>query len=269
MDRLQVHIPSISGDHLSAVDLPFHLDRAAGHLGEQLAGQLREALAHGRLTPGERLPSSRAMAVTLGVSRTVVTEAFQQLYAEGWLEGRHGSGTYVAAVAPVPDAAEPAEPYGPGADRPLRADLRAGRTWGAGIDAAAWRRAWRTAATEPVGGWADPIGDAALRRTLAEHLRRTRGVIAPPERILITRGVGAGLDLVAAALLRSGDRAGVEEPGYAAARAVLAGRGAEIVPCPVDRDGLVVSALPPGLRMVYVTPAHQYPLGGRLPVPRR
>jgi GntR family transcriptional regulator/MocR family aminotransferase len=86
---------------------------------------------------------------------------------------------------------------------------------------------------------------------------------------MITRGVAGSLGLIAAALLRPGERVGVEEPGYPIARAIFAAHGAQVVPCPVDADGLVVDALPAGLRLIYTTPAHQYPLGGRLPVPRR
>src|SRR2546430_6347279 len=86
---------------------------------------------------------------------------------------------------------------------------------------------------------------------------------------MVTRGVAGSLGLIAAALLRPGDKIGVEEPGYPAARAVFAAHGASLIPCPVDADGLITSALPAGLRMIYITPAHQYPLGGRLPVPRR
>jgi GntR family transcriptional regulator / MocR family aminotransferase len=86
---------------------------------------------------------------------------------------------------------------------------------------------------------------------------------------MVTRGTGNGLDLIAATLLRPGDRAGVEEPGYRVARNVFAARGAEIVPCPVDDQGVVVEALPDDLRVLYTTPAHQFPVGGRLPIPRR
>ena len=86
---------------------------------------------------------------------------------------------------------------------------------------------------------------------------------------MITRGTGSGLDLVAATILRPGDRAGVEDPGYRVARNVFAARGAEVVPCPVDEDGVIVEGLPGDLRVLYTTPAHQYPLGGRLPIPRR
>jgi len=115
----------------------------------------------------------------------------------------------------------------------------------------------------------EPRGRAALREALTGYLRRSRGVSAAADQILVTRGVSAGLRLVASALLQPGDRVGVEEPGYQAARAVFSSRGAQLVPCRVDGDGLVVEELPGDLRLVYTTPAHQYPLGGRLPVPRR
>ncbi len=280
-----------------AVELTVGADRHAPlPLTGQIAAQLREALADGRLAAGERLPSSRALAAALGVSRTVVTAAYTQLFAEGWLEGRHGSGTYVApgtagplagGAGPVLGAAGPrtspptAVPPGPGR-RPVppraaplppaggaAVNLRPGMPWAAGIDPAAWRRAWRHAGSEPVPAQPDPRGRGALREALTGYLRRSRGVCATADQILVTRGVSAGLGLVASALLRPGDRVGVEEPGYQAARAVFASRGARVVPCRVDRDGLVVEELPDDLRLVYTTPAHQYPLGGRLPVPRR
>ena len=280
------------------VKLPVELALAADRhaelpLTEQIAAQLRDVLTGGRLAAGERLPSSRALAAALGVSRTVVTAAYTQLFAEGWLEGRHGSGTYVApgavapgAVVPLGAGAAPAHvaapvPAAPAtlAARPRAAgpqpdpvppvNLRPGIPWQAGIDPAAWRRAWRHAGTEPVSAQPDPRGRPALREALTGYLRRGRGVCVTADQILATRGVSAGLGLVTAALLRPGDRVGVEEPGYQAARAVFASRGAQLVPCRVDGDGLVVDELPGDLRLVYTTPAHQYPLGGRLPVPRR
>ncbi|GAA4617412.1 PLP-dependent aminotransferase family protein [Actinoallomurus liliacearum] len=261
---------TLSRDHF---DLPLVVDRDAGTpLSVQLGGQLRAALSEGRLKAGERLPSSRALASALGVSRTVVSEAFEQLYAEGWIEGRHGSGTYVADIAPPsggllraarPVAADPA-PAGEAA-----IDLRPGVPWVHGLDTPAWRRAWRLAATVTPAGRPDPRGLPGLRAALVDYLRRSRGVTCPVGRVLVTRGATHGLDLLGAVVLRPGDRVGVEEPGYTKARATLAARGAEVVPCPVDASGLIVDALPDGLRIVYTTPSHQYPLGGRLPVPRR
>ena len=257
------------------VDLPISLSReSAVPLTVQLAGRLRDAMLSGALATGERLPSSRGLAAQLGVSRTVVTEAYQQLYAEGWLEGRHGSGTFVARMDEPPGAAAAA---GAPAPRMARRDvpgsdvinLTPGHPWVRDYDVAAWKRAWRRAADLPPGDYPDPYGLPRLRELLAEHLRRARAVAVGPENILVTRGTGNGLDLCAQALLGAGTRAGVEDPGYHVARTVFAGRGAEVVPCPVDEDGVVVDALPDGLSVLYTTPAHQYPLGGRLPIPRR
>src|SRR4051812_48712852 len=250
-------------------DLPVVVERRAGQpLSVQLGHQLRDAMNEGRVRAGERLPSSRALASALGVSRTVVTAAYEQLYAEGWLEGRHGSGTYVADIAP----AESAEEARRGPDLPADApaiDLRPGIPWVGDLDTPAWRRAWRLAASVSPVARPDRRGLPGLRTALVDYLRRSRGVACPPERVLVTRGATSGLDLLAATVLRPGDRVGVEEPGYPNARSVLAARGAEVVPCPVDEDGLVVDAVPEGLHLVYTTPSHQYPLGGRLPVPRR
>ncbi|WP_131742656.1 aminotransferase-like domain-containing protein, partial [Actinomadura roseirufa] len=115
----------------------------------------------------------------------------------------------------------------------------------------------------------EPYGEPDLRAALAAYIRRSRGVACPVDGLMVTRGATNGLDLLAATVLRPGDRAGVEEPGYARARAVIAARGAVPVPCPVDEHGLVVDGLPDGLRLVYTTPSHQFPLGGVLPVARR
>ena len=252
-------------------------------LTSQITGQLRDALAAGRLATGERLPSTRTLAEQLGVSRTVVTGAYAQLFAEGWVEGRHGSGTYVADGAPGrPRANSATQPAAPGdhaavaaRDRMLAPsvapmiDLRPGIAWTAGIDGAAWRRAWRSAGTSVAAGLPDPRGSAALRAALTGYLRRGRGVHCSPGQIVVTRGVAGSLGLIAAALLRPGDQVGVEEPGYPVARAVFAAHGLRVVPCPVDSGGLRVDLLPDGLRLVHATPAHQYPLGGRLSVPRR
>ncbi|TDD65892.1 PLP-dependent aminotransferase family protein [Actinomadura darangshiensis] len=239
----------------------------------QLVAQLRAAMGEGRLAAGERLPSSRALAGLLGVSRTVVTEAYEQLYAEGWLEGRHGSGTYVTegvAAAPTPRPQKPkARSVQRAAAAPHEIDLRPGIAWIGALDTPAWRRAWRLAAGMPPQQRQDPHGLPGLRQALTDYIRRSRGVTCPLDALLVTRGATNGLDLLAATVLEPGDRVGVEDPGYVRARAVLKGRGAELVPCPVDEHGIIVDALPDGLRLVYTTPSHQFPMGGVLPVPRR
>ncbi len=289
--------------HKMAVQPPLVLERGGRvPLAVQISGQLRAAVSGNRLRAGERLPSSRVLAASLGVSRTVVTNAYLQLFAEGWLEGRHGSGTYVAQGAaggpgtmprqtPSPHPADalpgdgddgraltarralsphPADALpGDGDDGRALTEMRPGVPWVAGIDQAAWRRAWRRAGAATVSRWPDPRGLLSLRVALCGYLRRSRGLGCTPDHVLITRGVGNGLSLLAAALLRPGERAGIEEPGYPVGRAILAARGAAVLPCPVDAHGLVASGLPDDLRLVYATPAHQYPLGGRLPVPRR
>jgi GntR family transcriptional regulator/MocR family aminotransferase len=280
------------------VELPLAADRDQPvPLAVQVAGQLRDAMVAGLLAAGERLPSTRALAATLGVSRTVASTAYAQLFAEGWIEGRHGSGTYV--VPKTTRASSPARaPHAPLAAPPpvtasdgsrasdtgdgvpvdpaaQLADLRPGIPWTGDIDRAAWRRAWRSAgaavpaSTAVPGRVVDPGGLAELRSGLTGYLRRARGLGCTPGQVVLTRGVAGSLGLIAAALLHAGDRVGVEEPGYPAARAVFEAHGAQLVPCRVDADGLVVDELPAGLRLVYTTPAHQYPIGGRLPVRRR
>src|ERR1700733_4049164 len=166
------------------VDVPLAVERHGPlPMAKQIAGQLRDAVTGGTLAAGHRLPSSRELARILGVSRTVVTAAYTQLFAEGWLEGRHGSGTYVAPGAagsrpPAAARAIPAEAAWVQPGGPALVSLRPGIPWQAGIDPAAWRRAWRHAGTEPVPAQPEPRGRAALREALTGYLRRGRGVSA-------------------------------------------------------------------------------------------
>ena len=270
--------------------LPVVVERADPvPLAVQISAQLEAAVTDGVLHAGDRLPSSRDLAVSLGVSRTVVTNAYARLFAEGWLEGRHGSGTYVADVA-APTAVLPVTPHraapllrtksatgssgtAEGADesgRPAEpVDLQPGISCTDGIEPAAWRRAWRQAGAHPPSRWPDPYGLPELREAVAAYLRRSRGLAVGAERVLITQGVSSGLALLADALLTPGDKAGLEEPGYPTGREVLHRAGARVVPCRVDAHGIVPEELPDDLKLLYTTPAHQYPLGGRLPVSRR
>jgi GntR family transcriptional regulator/MocR family aminotransferase len=274
--------------------LPVVVDRAAAApLAVQISAQLEAAVTGSVLRAGDRLPSSRDLAATLGVSRTVVTNAYARLFAEGWLEGRHGSGTYVANVTPpvsphrpVPVSAWPAPaastaaldgasepdewsapPPAPGTRGLI--DLQPGISWAEGIEPAAWRRAWREAGAHLPSRWPDPHGLAELREEIAAYLRRSRGLAVSPAHVLVTQGVSNGLALLADALLTPGDKAGVEEPGYPTGREVLRRAGAGVVPCRVDAHGILPEELPGDLKLLYTTPAHQYPLGGRLPVSRR
>ncbi|NMO91156.1 PLP-dependent aminotransferase family protein [Actinomycetospora sp. TBRC 11914] len=252
------------------------LDRAAGvPLAVQLADALRRAALDGRLRPGDRVPATRVLARELGVSRTVTTAAYDQLVAEGWLGARHGSGTVVTAAPPssVASVASGASLLA-SSDRkaPSSIDLRPGAPCLEVLDTAAWQRAWRRAGDLEPAERPEHAGAEAYRAAVAEHLLRHRGVPAAPGELLATAGTTAGFTEVLGVLRASRGRplrVGVEDPGYRRAAGVVRAGGDEVVGLPVDADGLVVGAVPTGLDVVVVSPAHQYPLGGRLPVARR
>ena len=240
-------------------DVDLHLDVDGGRVRGALERTLRDALRNGRLAPGTRLPSSRALARDLGLARNTVAAAYAQLVAEGWLEGRQGAGTRVAllplGIAPAASAPPPR--------RAPQFDLRPGVPDLTSFPREAWlaaaRRALREAPFDALG-YGDPRGRVELRRALAEYLARARGVAASPERIVVCTGLVQGLSLGRAAL----DTAwAVEEYGHAAHR-----RGLDAVAVPVDGDGAVVAELG-SAGAVLLTPAHQFPLGSTLSPARR
>lgn len=254
----------------------------------QLTDQLRSAVLEGRLAHDARLPSSRTLAQVLGVSRGTVMAAYDELLTEGFLSSRAGSGTRVSAVFSAAPSVERPAPAAPHArwllkevihpevsppSSPGLIDFRVGQPTVAPLSSEAWRRAWRRAAEEDLpGAYADAAGDPVLRAELAAYLRRSRSLKCGPDDLMVTNGTVQGLHLVAQAALRPGDGVAFEEPGYRLARQVLRGHGAQIVPVPVDADGLQVAALPAGDAapvLVYTTPSHQFPLGSRLSLPRR
>lgn len=249
--------------------LPLTLRRDGdGPLHLQLAEQIRAAVRDGRLQAGHRLPSTRDLSRELSVSRSVAQAAYDQLHAEGWIAGRTGSGTYIADVVPLQPArrqrVRPPEP------EPSILSLRPGIPYISAQPDAGWRRAWREVSTQPpASGYDDAAGLPALRLALAEHVGRVRGIACGPENILVTEGTNHGLRLLLAATRRPGDRIAIEDPGYLNAVTAARDRSLRIVDIGVDADGLRLSELTPDLAAVYVTPSHQYPLGGRLPVARR
>jgi GntR family transcriptional regulator / MocR family aminotransferase len=250
-------------------DLPITLDRELpAPLAVQLADAVRAAAAGGTLRVGDRLPSTRDLATRLGVSRTVTAAAYEQLHAEGWLAGRHGSGTYVAAT-PHERGRQPRQRRQPTRGVPERLlDLTPGSSWAAGLDAAAWRRAWRASGDAAPLGRPERAGLPAYRATVAEHLLRHRGLAVTEDAVLATGGTTAALLELALGVL-DGRPVAVEEPGYQRAVGTLRAAGIPVTAAPVDAHGLVPEALPEGLAAVYCTPAHQYPLGPRLPADRR
>jgi GntR family transcriptional regulator/MocR family aminotransferase len=253
-------------------ELLVELDRRARRpLRAQLEDGLREAVRSGRLGAGTRLPASRALAGDLAVSRRMVVDAYGQLLAEGYLVARAGAGTFVAEAA----GAEPPPASQPPA-RALPFDFFPGNPDLATFPRRAWLRAIRETlreAPDQALGYPDPRGAPELRRALAGHLRRVRGVVADPEAVIVCAGVAQGLALLARAL--TGSRIAVEDPSLPVHREILAGGGAELVALPVDERGARVGELRAlagagePIRAVVTTPAHQAPTGAALSSSRR
>ncbi len=258
----------------SSPDLLLPLDRDAPEpLRAQLQEQLRDAVRTGRLATGERLPSSRALAAQLGLSRGVVQECFEQLVAEGYLISRGGSATRVADVA-TRETVEPPPIKAPPAPR-LIADFASGVPDLGLVPRDDWAWAVREAcrnAPNTAFDYGDASGDHGLRGVLAAYLRRVRAVDATAERVVVCAGFQQGLSIVLAALAADGRTVvAVEDPGSigtvtAAARAARS----DCVPIRVDELGIDVEALDAsGARVVVVTPAHQWPTGVVLAAERR
>lgn len=242
--------------------LPVVLDRnAPGSLPAQLSGRIRELVLAGTLARGARLPSSRALAADLGVSRSVAELAYEQLLAEGWLEARRGAGTYVAAT----DVVSPAVPQRPSRPTPTTlVRLDAGTPWIDPRHAAGWRRAWREVSTaRPPRGYDDPRGLPELRAALAERLGRTRGLAVDPDEVVLTNGTTDALRHLLT-VLPPGPVA-LEDPGYRAAAATVRGVCREVR----DLPALEQVADLTGIAAAYVTPAHQHPLSRVMPGPDR
>ncbi|MGO9452190.1 MAG: PLP-dependent aminotransferase family protein [Candidatus Binataceae bacterium] len=277
-----------------------------GPLQQQVYRALRAEILSRKLAAGERLPSTRALAAFLKVSRNTAVLAYDQLAAEGYTESRSGGGTVVipaladgyGATAPSPlprqDRSVPGgQPRLAAAGermlnnarsrmmqselRPSRLpyDFRFGRPAFADFPHALWcrllgRRARRASVRDLDYG--PPEGRLELREALAERLRRLRGVDVTPERIVIVNGSQQALDLVSRVLLNAGDRVLIEEPHYTGARSAFSAAGAELVPAPVDDEGIQVprkAMRGRSPRLVYVTPSHQFPTGVVLPLVRR
>lgn len=231
--------------------------------GRTLQAALREAVRTGRLAPGTRLPSSRELAADLGVSRGLVTEAYEQLTAEGYLRSDRGAGTWVggAVRAALPRARDLA-PRSAGA----RADFLPGTPDLSLFPRTAWAAAQRGVLAElphHALGYPDPRGLPRLRTALAELLARRRGVAAEPEHVIVVSGVAQAMTLLGFVLHARGERAvGVEDPGSPEHGALYAATGVDTVPLPLDGAGLETGPLKAsGVRAVVTTPAHQFPSG--------
>jgi GntR family transcriptional regulator / MocR family aminotransferase len=251
----------------SSPELFVELDRSRPRgLRAQLERSLRDAIRAGRLRPGVRLPSSRALAADLQITRGVVIAAYHQLVAEGYLTSRQGWGTVVNAITmPEGSPRHRTPPAG------VRYDFRPGAPDVGLFPHAAWARATRAAMRSLPDrslGYGDPAGLPALCETLADYLGRVRGVSCEPDNVVVCNGFSHGLSLLARVLAERG--IAVEDPGHPSWREQIEWAGASCHPIDVDDEGLRVDRLAAsGAGAVLATPAHQYPTGVVLSASRR
>jgi GntR family transcriptional regulator/MocR family aminotransferase len=255
-------------------------------LSGEIYRQLRRAIVDGRLRPGDLLPPSRELSRSLGVSRTTITVAYDRLAGESFVTSRVGAGTFVSEH--VARAPRESKRQGDGVLRPrpiwdsitvsnafarqARFDFRTGLPDASLFPHKTWRRmVARELRSEGVaaGVYGHPAGHAGLREAIARHIGVSRGMVVSGDDITVTSGTQQALDVVSRVLLGPGDTAAVEDPGYPPPRRLLQSLGERIVGVPVDRHGLIVEAIPRRVRLVYVTPSHQYPLGVPMTLARR
>ncbi len=285
------------------MDLAITLDsNASVPLHRQLYEELRRAILSGRLPPRQRIPSTRTLAKSLGISRTTVTQSYEQLLSEGYIQTIVGSGTFVCAQ--LPDELLHSTPTGSTQKitRPqiklskYAASLHQSDVRGVPVitepDAPISFRYGRPAFEQfPMKLWCkllsrhcrsnsdwldyttDPLGHRPLREAIARYLARSRAVQCAPNQVMITNGTQQALYLVMRLLLDPGDAIALEDPGYLSARQIFLTQGAKLLPVAVDKSGLVVKQLvkysSESIKLVYVTPSHQFPTGAILSLPRR
>ncbi|GBQ29548.1 MocR-like pyridoxine biosynthesis transcription factor PdxR [Gluconacetobacter azotocaptans] len=259
------------------------LDRPAGALEAQIHRTIRDRILGGQFAAGDRLPSSRALAVALGVARSTVVQAYERLRAEGFLEARGGSATRIAALpsppphgrasgAEIPPQVRPSMPSNaaPGAFQPGLPDLTS-------FPHAAWARCLgaRARSGRMVDlGYGPAAGAAELRAAILSHVAATRGVVATADRVVIVPSTRTAIDVIARVVLHpgqpGGDVAWVEDPGYPASHALLRAAGARLVAVACDAHGMdVARAAGPSPRLISVTPSHHYPTGATMTLQRR
>ncbi|MCA8917184.1 MAG: PLP-dependent aminotransferase family protein [Planctomycetes bacterium] len=288
-------------------DLLVDLDtpRSDAPLYQRIADSIRQDVLAGRLRRGERVPSTRTLAKELKVNRNTVAQAYEQLVSEGFLEGKHGSGTYVArelpqanfnvksarrsqsglrriafANSPLPPEfyARVLQPEDPAPVPGVDIDMRLGAPDIGAFPLRQWRRIVGNqllVARRDRMNYGSAYGLHALREQIAAYLGRARGIDCTHKNVLITAGSQQGLWLAAALLVGEGDAVMVENPGYLGARAIFQSVRAQLFPVPVDDDGAdssaVARALADGIKpkLLHLTPSHQYPTGATLSAARR
>jgi GntR family transcriptional regulator / MocR family aminotransferase len=267
-------------------------DVLPGTLSTRVYRAIRSAILDSTLKVGDRLPSTRTLAADLSISRSTAEAAYAQLEDEGYLTRGVGSGSYVSADATTGRQARKSRPNGPATPVLSKrgtqiarmggcVDARAVRAFSAGMPALesfpaeTWQKLLARHARHDAPQWmiyGDQQGLPALRETIAQYLSLSRGVNCDASQVIVLTSSQQALGLIAMMMLDHGDPVWLEEPGYRGAQTVFSGAGANIVPVPVDGEGLRVDEgvrLQPRARLAYVTPSHQYPLGVSLSLPRR
>jgi GntR family transcriptional regulator/MocR family aminotransferase len=261
----------------------------------QIYDAWRRGILTGRFRKGDRVPSSRELAGALRISRSTVTQAYEQLFAEGYLETAHGSGTYVSGElhehALLPATTKSVRPAAVTAVRlsrfasglaqdfvypPQPTDHICFSRWSPDVERfplALWRkllsRHMRTADRKMLDYARQAQGYEPLRREIATYVARSRAVVCSPERVLILNGSQQALELCARVLCDPGDVAAFENPGYLGTRRIFDAYGIELAPAAIDSQGIVVGDLVPQARVIYVTPSHQFPTGVSMSLARR
>ncbi|MBV8659497.1 MAG: PLP-dependent aminotransferase family protein [Burkholderiales bacterium] len=285
---------TVDGTTLAALQ-EYLAGRLAKHatepLNRQIYLQIRDAILHGPLSSGMALPSSRALAESLGLGRNTVLHAYGQLEAEGYIASRAGAGTFVADLDNAPPVGhQPAQtPHKafqalskrgetvlynlpPTYEDASNAHLRTGLP---DLSAFPWKQWQRILhkhqrACKPSDlGYMGRGGHPALKASIARYLSLSRGVNCTPDQILITHGMQQALLTIALTLADSGDQVWLEEPGYMGVRLAFLAAGLDVHPVPVDADGMQWSDALPSPRLIYVTPSHQYPTGAVMSLARR
>ncbi len=243
----------------------------------QVYEQIRTRILHGELVAGECLPPTRELASHLGISRNVVVEAYEQLLAEGYIEGRQGSGTYVAEGAYL-DQQEKTDYLS--FFEMQQEEIHDFIDFRSGIPALDMfpRHIWGQIAkqvcietSQSVFGYGYPEGRRELRHILSRYLKRTRGVHCHSDQLVITSGATQALSLIANLLLSPGDEVIIEDPITHEIQTIFSSPGSVLYPIPVDEQGMKTDLIPQNKKpsFIFVTPSHQFPLGGTLPVQRR
>ena len=257
------------------------------NLSSEIYRQIRRAIADGRLRPGDSLPASRDLARSLQVSRTTVTVAYDRLAGEGFLTSRIGAGTYVSKqFAPAPQTRKHQQSQGVllakpvwdsvklshAFDKAAEFDFRTGLPDATLFPHETWRRLLNRELRSSVataGVYDGSGGHRGLREAVARHIGISRGLQVAAGDVTVTNGAQQALDLIARALVAPGEHVAVEDPGYAPPWHLFNSLGAHVHGVPVDEEGIIVEAIPRDVRLVYVTPSHQYPLGVTMSLSRR